>query len=102
LSSKHSFVQNRLVISLQIFESLARSAHLQRASFVLFLNKRDLFEELIKVQSLNMTFDDYQGNVQLFTTTTSLRAGDGTYDNVIEFITSKFMAPLRRRKEVRV
>jgi len=45
---------------------------------ILFLNKRDLFEEKIKKTDLSVTFDDYKGGCD--------------YEHAVSFIKDKFLS----------
>jgi len=49
---------NRLEESLRLFSEVTASNFFQPTSWILFLNKYDLFEQKIKRQSLNKFFDD--------------------------------------------
>ena len=53
--------QNRLVESLTIFEQVCENPFFKGVDIILFLNKRDLFEQKLKYSSLNTHFPNYQG-----------------------------------------
>lgn len=60
--------QNRMEESLKLFDEMANSRWLEHTAFILFLNKRDLFEEKIKEQDIRhkgldgkVHFPDYSG-----------------------------------------
>ena len=53
--------QNRLLESFQLFSDVIRSRYFINSSFVLFLNKIDIFREKIKSIPLNTYFPDYEG-----------------------------------------
>ena len=44
-----------------IFESIANNKWFTNTSIILFLNKKDLFEEKIKKSPLNICFQEYTG-----------------------------------------
>lgn len=55
--------QNRIIEALNLFEDVTNSPYFERTSIILFLNKRDIFQEKIEngVQ-LADTFPDFTGN----------------------------------------
>jgi GTPase SAR1 family protein len=64
--------QNRMVESLNVFHEICNSKWFENTSIILFLNKRDLFEEKIKIKDIRqpdpadperMLFDDYDGGL---------------------------------------
>ena len=71
--------------NLDIFNSLVRSHHFKKASFVLFLNKKDIYEQNLEHYSLKAAFDSY--------------SGDNSYADTIEYITLKFMACVKRKNK---
>jgi len=52
---------NRVVEALNLFEEICNSRWFNQSAMILFLNKRDLFEEKIKRVPLNVCFNDYKG-----------------------------------------
>lgn len=78
--------KNRMMESMTLFEQLTRSHWFERSTFVLFLNKKDLFELKFPKSSLKVCFDDWNdgGEVQ-----------DG-----IDFIANKYMALVEDGKDV--
>lgn len=52
---------NRMVESLKLFEETVNGAHLCKKPFIIFFNKRDLFEEKILRKSIHCAFPDYKG-----------------------------------------
>lgn len=54
---------NRMEETLQIFDEICNSAYFTKTSIILFLNKRDIFQEKIKVVPLNVCpcFKSYNG-----------------------------------------
>jgi GTPase SAR1 family protein len=52
---------NRMEESLELFEEVANSKWFTKTAILLFLNKKDLFEEKIKKVSLTTLFPDYSG-----------------------------------------
>lgn len=53
--------QNRMMESMKLFDSICNSKWFVDTSIILFLNKKDLFEEKIKRIPLNTCFVEYQG-----------------------------------------
>lgn len=52
---------NRMHESLQLFKELCNTKWFQGTAFILFLNKKDIFEEKIKRSPLTVCFPDYNG-----------------------------------------
>jgi GTPase SAR1 family protein len=52
---------NRMHESLKLFKEICNSKWFVETSMILFLNKKDLFEEKIKRVDLKMCFEEYQG-----------------------------------------
>jgi len=52
---------NRMHESLQLFKELCNTKWFQQTAFILFLNKKDIFEEKIKRVPLTVCFPDYNG-----------------------------------------
>ncbi|XP_012670110.1 guanine nucleotide-binding protein subunit alpha-13a [Clupea harengus] len=52
---------NRLMESLNIFETIANNRVFAKVSIILFLNKTDLLEEKVKTVSIQDYFPDYEG-----------------------------------------
>lgn len=52
---------NRLVESMKLFDSICNNQWFVDTSIILFLNKKDLFEEKIKRSPLNICFPEYRG-----------------------------------------
>lgn len=52
---------NRMQESLQLFEEIVKNPLFQKIPMFVFLNKKDLFEEMIKKHSLRICFPDYDG-----------------------------------------
>jgi guanine nucleotide-binding protein G(o) subunit alpha len=52
---------NRMTESLHLFETIFNNRFFVKTSFILFLNKRDLFEEKIKHSPLTACFPEYDG-----------------------------------------
>lgn len=78
---------NRMRESLQVFSELC-SKWFQSTSIILFLNKRDLFEQKILVSPLKATFPEY--------------AGPDQFDPAAEFIRDKFLALDAANQEPRI
>uniref|UniRef100_A0AC34QLG8 Uncharacterized protein n=1 Tax=Panagrolaimus sp. JU765 TaxID=591449 RepID=A0AC34QLG8_9BILA len=67
---------NRIVESMRLFESICNSRWFLNTSIILFLNKKDLFAEKIKVIGIQTAFPEYHG--------------PQNYDSSIEYIKKKF------------
>uniref|UniRef100_A0A915MRG0 Uncharacterized protein n=1 Tax=Meloidogyne javanica TaxID=6303 RepID=A0A915MRG0_MELJA len=71
---------NRMVESMRIFESICNSRWFLNTSIILFLNKKDLFEEKIKRTSIRVCFKEYDG-----------KEGFQTYEHSMAYIKQKFV-----------
>ena len=79
---------NRIYEALGLFDEICNSQWFTKTSVILFLNKRDLFEEKIARVPLTVGFDDYEGP-----------AND--YDAGCEFLREKFESMNRQQdKEI--
>lgn len=63
VTGAHCFIfpQNRMEESLKLFESIVNNRWFIETSVILFLNKKDLFEEKITTSPLTICFPDYSG-----------------------------------------
>lgn len=68
---------NRMHESLKLFREICNSKWFTETSMILFLNKKDLFEEKIKTIDLKCCFDNYQDGCD--------------YDKALEFIKDQFL-----------
>jgi len=68
---------NRMHESIKLFKEIANSRWFHDKSMILFLNKKDLFEEKIKRVDLKIAFDDYTGGCD--------------YNNAVQCIKDKFL-----------
>jgi len=68
---------NRMHESLKVFNEICNSKWLTKTAMILFLNKRDLFEEKIKNVDLSVCFEDYTGGKD--------------YEAAIAYITDQFL-----------
>lgn len=57
--------QNRMQESLKLFDSICNNKWFTDTSIILFLNKKDLFEEKIKRSPLTICFPEYPGEFSL-------------------------------------
>ncbi len=55
------FPQNRMVESMKLFDSICNNKWFTDTSIILFLNKKDLFEDKIRRSPLNICFPEYTG-----------------------------------------
>ncbi|XP_024426223.3 guanine nucleotide-binding protein G(t) subunit alpha-2 isoform X1 [Desmodus rotundus] len=77
---------NRMHESLHLFNSICNHKFFAATSIVLFLNKKDLFEEKIKKVHLSLCFPEYDGN--------------NSYEDAGNYIKSQFL-DLNMRKDVK-
>lgn len=52
---------NRMIESMKLFDSICNSKWFVETSIILFLNKKDLFEDKIKRSPLSFCFPEYRG-----------------------------------------
>lgn len=57
---------NRMIESMKLFDSICNSKWFVETSIILFLNKKDLFQEKIKRSSLTICFPEYRGDFPHF------------------------------------
>lgn len=57
---------NRMIESMKLFDSICNSKWFVDTSIILFLNKKDLFEEKIRRSPLNSCFPEYTGKTLVF------------------------------------
>ena len=55
-----------MIESLHLFTSICNSKYFTKAAMILFLNKKDLFEEKIQRSPLSETFPEYSGKRFMF------------------------------------
>lgn len=53
---------NRMIESMKLFDSICNSKWFVETSIILFLNKKDLFEDKIRRSPLTICFPEYTGN----------------------------------------
>jgi len=56
---------NRMQESLNLFNEMVNNSYFSEMPFIVFFNKKDLFEEKIKTKSINLAFPTYQGTNDL-------------------------------------
>merc|ERR1712106_1272465 len=52
---------NRMIESMNLFDSICNNKWFVETSIILFLNKKDLFEQKIKYSPLSICFPEYKG-----------------------------------------
>jgi guanine nucleotide-binding protein G(i) subunit alpha len=72
--------------SLQLFNEIANSTHLSGSAIILFMNKKDLFEQKIKEVDLTVTFPEY--------------AGGKDYAKASEYLTVQFCSLMKQRERL--
>lgn len=78
---------NRMHDAMQVFEYIVGCPYFEETNIILFLNKKDLFEEKIKKISLAVCFPDYEYGVE------------GEFEKAIDFVQEKFVQVFRQTKE---
>ena len=58
---------NRMHESMELFENIVNNQYFKRKSFIVFFNKKDLFEIKIREKPIKQYFPNYQGDDQSFT-----------------------------------
>jgi len=76
---------NRMNDALAVFEDIVVCPYFEETNIILFLNKKDLFEEKIKTTNLTACFPEYDGPQE--------------YEPALQFIQDKFVNVFRRVKE---
>ncbi|XP_026722711.1 guanine nucleotide-binding protein G(t) subunit alpha-2 [Athene cunicularia] len=79
-------LQNRMHESLHLFNSICNHKFFAATSIILFLNKKDLFEQKIKKVHLSICFPDYDG--------------PNTFEDAGNYIKTQFL-DLNMRKDVK-
>ncbi|CAN7981610.1 unnamed protein product, partial [Ixodes pacificus] len=74
---------NRMIESMKLFDSICNNKWFVETSIILFLNKKDLFEEKIVRSPLTICFPEYPG--------------DNTYEEAAAYIQMKFESLNKRR-----
>ena len=54
-------LKNRMMESMQLFDSICNNKWFTETSIILFLNKKDLFADKIKVNPITVCFQEYTG-----------------------------------------
>jgi GTPase SAR1 family protein len=80
--------KNRMHESLELFNKVTYNKIFENTPIFLFLNKKDLFESMIKEVDMNVAFPEYKGGKDL--------------NNALEFIQTQFKRQLPPKKEVNV
>lgn len=82
--------------ALRLFGSILNNRWFINTSVILFLNKKDLFEEKLKENPITVCFPDYTGKYCLFqftpTITCVFTLGPNTFIDSTNFIREKFVA----------
>lgn len=80
--------KNRMHESLELFNKVTYNKIFENTPIFLFLNKKDLFEAMIKEVDMNVAFPEYKGGKDL--------------NNALEFIQTQFKRQLPPKKEVNI
>lgn len=96
---------NRMIESMKLFDSICNSKWFVETSIILFLNKKDLFEEKIQRSPLTICFPEYTGEAHTLSPPSSFEpskksffAGSNTYEEASSYIRMKF-ENLNKRKD---
>uniref|UniRef100_A0A673H4F3 Guanine nucleotide-binding protein G(i) subunit alpha-1-like n=1 Tax=Sinocyclocheilus rhinocerous TaxID=307959 RepID=A0A673H4F3_9TELE len=84
--SDYDLVLNRMHESMKLFDSICNNKWFTDTSIILFLNKKDLFEEKIKRSPLTICYPEY--------------AGSNTYEEAAAYIQCQF-EDLNKRKDTK-
>uniref|UniRef100_A0AC34R9R6 G protein alpha subunit n=1 Tax=Panagrolaimus sp. JU765 TaxID=591449 RepID=A0AC34R9R6_9BILA len=76
---------NRMVESMNLFKDICHNRWFVNTTIILFLNKKDIFEQKIKKSPLKVHFPDYQGS---------------TYEEASAFIQQKFENLSQRQDDI--
>ncbi|ODM92160.1 Guanine nucleotide-binding protein G(i) subunit alpha [Orchesella cincta] len=79
---------NRMKESMKLFDSICNSKWFMDTSIILFLNKKDLFEEKIKRSPLTICFPEYRGS--------------NSYEEAASFIRNQFESLNKRRDQKQI
>lgn len=88
--------------SLQLFKELCNTKWFAATAFILFLNKRDIFEEKIRRVPLTVCFPEYNGIFPIlffFFLSLIFFAGPQTYEDCSVYIKEKFMSLNENREK---
>jgi len=80
--------KNRMHESLELFNKVTYNKIFESTPIFLFLNKKDLFEQMIKEVDMSVAFPEYKGGKDL--------------NNALEFIQTQFKRQLPPKKEVHI
>ena len=58
---------NRMYESMELFENIVNNQYFKRKSFIVFFNKKDLFEQKIRDKAITPFFPNYEGDEHSFT-----------------------------------
>ena len=72
---EYGCLQNRMIESMQLFNSICNSTWFLATAMILFLNKKDLFMEKIQRVNITTAFPDYDGIVLIPTETSKTFRG---------------------------
>lgn len=89
-------VQNRMIESMKLFDSICNNKWFLNTSIILFLNKKDLFEEKIRRSPLTLCFPEYTGFFTFLNLFNDI--GSNTYEEAATYIQFQFES-LNKRKD---
>jgi len=76
--------ENRVHEAIQVFKNISNSKYFAQSSMILFLNKKDLFEDKIKSVPLTVCFPEYKGA--------------NTFDEAKEYMAERFLEVIDNKK----
>lgn len=83
--------------SLRLFDSICNSRWFINTAIILFLNKKDLFQEKIQHTSIKVAFDHYTGKIVKNNNCSNL--GPQTYTDSVKFIKEEFEIVNKNKKK---
>ncbi|KAG8307224.1 hypothetical protein J6590_026787 [Homalodisca vitripennis] len=82
---------NRMIESMKLFDSICNSKWFVETSIILFLNKKDLFEEKITKSPLTICFPEYTVGRPIISATATIRAVAVSNKSVVATVQSVFL-----------
>jgi len=76
--------ENRVHEAIQVFKNISNSKYFAQSSMILFLNKKDLFEDKIKRVPLTVCFPEYKG--------------ENTFEEAKEYMADRFLEVIEDKK----
>ena len=87
-----------MIESMKLFDSICNNKWFVSTSVILFLNKKDLFDEKIRKSPLTLCFAEYPGNNYLWCLLSFWFLGPNSYEEAATYIQFQFES-LNKRKD---